>query len=176
VGYTGGTSENPTYRHLGDHAETVQIDFDPLVIALSEILEVFWSSHEATRRAWSRQYMSAVFYHDEEQGRLARELKGKREERAARKLHTEIIPAAKFYLAEDYHQKYTLQGDRLLMGEFRNMYPDFADFVDSAAAAKVNGYLYGCRALVDLRTELGGFGLSPEGNAHLLERVARMRG
>ena len=176
VGYAGGTTKDPTYRHLGDHAETVQVDFDPEVIAFPELLRVFWSSHDASRGAWSRQYMSAIFYHDEEQGRLARELKVKSEERAERKLQTEIVPATEFYLAEDYHQKYTLQGDHFLMREFWNMYPDFSDFVDSTAAAKVNGYLYGCRSLAHLRTELGSLGLSPEGNTRLLERVTRMHG
>ncbi len=176
VGYTGGSGKDPTYHHLGDHTETVQVDFDAALISFLDLLEIFWSSHDATRGAWSRQYMSAIFYHDKEQGRLARELKGRRDERAKRKLQTEIVPATEFYLAEEYHQKYTLQGDRFLMREFWNIYPNFADFVDSTSAAKVNGYLYGCRSLVDLRTELGSFGLSPEGNARLFERVTRLHG
>jgi peptide-methionine (S)-S-oxide reductase len=174
VGYAGGTKKNPTYHDLGDHTETVQVDFDPQVISFLDLLDVFWSSHEATQRSWSRQYMSAVFYHDAEQARQAREQKERREEQAGRKLQTEILGAAEFYLAEDYHQKYMLQGDHSLMREFRSMYPGFTDFLDSTAAARVNGYLYGCRSLADLRMELGSLGLSPEGNARLLERVARL--
>lgn len=174
VGYTGGVKKNPTYHDLGDHAETVQVDFDPAVVTFAELLDVFWASHDATRPSWSRQYMSAVFYHDPEQERVAKQLKGKWEEQAERRLQTEILPATEFYLAEDYHQKYSLQNDRTLEREFRRMYPTFTDFVDSTAAARVNGYLYGCRSLADLRAELGSFGLSSEGGARLLDRVSRL--
>jgi peptide methionine sulfoxide reductase MsrA len=61
VGYAGGMKKNPTYRSLGDHTETVQIDFDPSVIPYGELLAVFWESHEPGSSTWSRQYMNAVF-------------------------------------------------------------------------------------------------------------------
>ena len=154
MGYTGGTTPDPTYRRLGDHTETVQVDFDPATVGYGELLESFWRSHNASRPGWSRQYMSAVFSVDEQQERLARDVKEHLEKSRGRELRTEILPASRFYLAEDYHQKYILQGDHLLNREFRLMYPEFADFVDSAAAAKVNGYLYGCGSLEQVRTEL----------------------
>lgn len=171
MGYTGGTTPDPTYKRLGDHTESVQVEFDPEVVHYRELLELFWRSHEATRPAWSRQYMSAVFSVDEEQGRLAREVKEAREAGGGRQVRTEIIPATRFYLAEDYHQKYILQGDRPLDREFRRIYPEFHEFVDSPAAAKVNGYLYGCGSLEQVRTELSSLGLSAEGGEHLLSRV-----
>ena len=171
VGYTGGTTPDPTYRRLGDHTETVQVDFDPQTVGYRELLELFWRSHNASRAAWGRQYMSAVFHEDEEQERLARDVKEHLEKSLGKKLRTEILPASRFYLAEDYHQKYILQGDRLLNEEFRVMYPEFAEFVDSAAAAKVNGYLYGCGSLEQVRTELSSLGLSAKGGEHLLSRV-----
>jgi peptide-methionine (S)-S-oxide reductase len=171
VGYTGGTTADPTYKRLGDHTEAVQADFDPAVVDYRELLELFWRSHDASRPAWSRQYMSAVFYADDEQRRLAREVKESLESGAGRGIRTEILPASRFYLAEDYHQKYILQGDRILDREFRRMYPDLADFVDSPAAAKVNGYLYGCGSLAQVRTELSSLGLSAQGAEHLLSRV-----
>jgi len=65
VGYTGGSTKNPTYHSLGDHTETVQIDYDPTQISFEELLDVFWDSHRPTQRAWSRQYMAAVFFHNE---------------------------------------------------------------------------------------------------------------
>jgi peptide-methionine (S)-S-oxide reductase len=176
VGYTGGTTADPTYRRLGDHTESVQVDFDPESVDYRELLELFWRSHHASRPAWSRQYMSAVFYQDAEQEELARRVKARLEEEAARDFRTEILPASRFYLAEDYHQKYILQGDRLLNEEFRRMYPDFAEFVDSPAAAKVNGYLYGCGSLDQVRTELSSLGLSARGGEHLLSRVRRHGG
>ena len=175
VGYTGGTSPDPTYRRLGDHTESVQVDFDPDSVTYDELLELFWRGHDAARPAWSRQYMSAVFFHDDEQERETRDAKARLETSTGRSLRTEILPASRFYLAEDYHQKYTLQGDTLLNGEFRRMYPKFADFVDSPAAAKVNGYLYGCGSFEQVRTHLSSLGLSAEGGEHLLSRMGRLR-
>jgi hypothetical protein len=156
---------------LGDHTETVQMDFDPETVGYGELLQLFWRSHNASRRAWSRQYMSAVFYTDEEQERLARDAKERVQRSDGKELRTEILPASRFYLAEDYHQKYILQGDALLYSEFRRMYPDFMEFVDSAAAAKLNGYLYGCGSLEQIRTELSSLGLSARAAQHLLSRV-----
>ena len=71
VGYTGGTTENPTYHNLDGHTEAVQIEYDPSRISYQELLDVFWGGHNPTQPAWSRQYASIVFYHDEEQKRLA---------------------------------------------------------------------------------------------------------
>jgi peptide-methionine (S)-S-oxide reductase len=173
VGYTGGTTPDPTYRRIGDHAETVQVDFDPETVGYGELLELFWRSHNAARPAWSRQYMSAVFYAGREQERLAWEVKKQLEDVQRREFRTEVLPASRFYPAEDYHQKYILQGDDLLNREFRRMYPRFADFVDSAAAAKVNGYLYGCGSFEQVRTELSSLGLSAKGGERLLSRVRR---
>jgi peptide-methionine (S)-S-oxide reductase len=170
VGYSGGTTPDPTYRRLGDHTETVQVDFDPQTVSYEELLLVFWGSHNASRPAWSRQYMSAVFFSDEKQQRLAGEVKARLEGSLGRELRTELLLASSFYRAEDYHQKYILQGDRLYK-EFSRMYPVFADFIDSPAAAKVNGYLYGCGSFDQVRTELSSLGLSAKGGEHLLSLV-----
>jgi peptide-methionine (S)-S-oxide reductase len=175
VGYTGGATPDPTYRRLGDHTETVQVDFDPETVGYSELLGLFWQSHNAARPAWSRQYMSAVFYTDEQQQQLAWDVKEHLEKSLRKELRTEILPASRFYLAEDYHQKYILQGDRVVNREFRLMYPEFADFLDSPAAAKVNGYLYGCGSFEQVRTELSSLGLSVKGGEHLLSRMRGRR-
>ena len=71
VGYAGGAKENPTYHNLGDHTETLQIDYDSSKISYEKLLELFWEEHDPTSRSWSRQYKAVVFYHDEEQKRLA---------------------------------------------------------------------------------------------------------
>ena len=73
VGYTGGTTVDPTYHDLGDHSETIQIDYDPTQVSYQALLDVFWNSHNPTTRSWSRQYASAVFYHSDEQKKLAME-------------------------------------------------------------------------------------------------------
>jgi peptide-methionine (S)-S-oxide reductase len=173
VGYAGGTTEQPTYRSLGDHSETIQIEYDPAQISYQELLDVFWQSHDPTGRPWSRQYASIIFYHDEEQRRLAMETKGREASRYGREVLTEIVPFTKFYLAEDYHQKYRLQQVPELLDEFRAIYPDDAGLTHSTAAARVNGYVGGYGTLEGLRVEIGELGLSPEASQRLLEILSR---
>jgi len=67
VGYTGGTAESPTYRKMGDHTESIQIDYDPTQTSYSDLLKLFWSSHTTSHPAWSKQYMSAIFFANKEQ-------------------------------------------------------------------------------------------------------------
>jgi peptide-methionine (S)-S-oxide reductase len=176
VGYAGGTKENPTYRDLGDHAETIQIDYDPTVVSYEELLGVFWSSHSPTARSWSRQYMSIVFYHNDEQRRLAMETRDREAARVGGEIYTEILPASEFVLAEAYHQKYQLRQVPDLMGEFRTIYPGDDDFVASTAVARVNGYLGGNGTCEGLREQVNSLGLSEAGSEKLLRMVCGSRG
>ena len=116
-GYTGGTTENPTYREVcgGDtgHAEAVQIAFDPQKIAYADLLAVFWRAHDPTQlnrqgADVGTQYRSAIFTYSEEQAAAARSAKAAEDAsgRHARPIVTEIVPAGTFYPAEDYHQEY----------------------------------------------------------------------
>lgn len=173
VGYAGGSKENPTYYSLGDHSETIQIDYDPTQISYGQLLEVFWNSHNPTYEPWSRQYMSIIFYHSEDQKRLAIETKESEEARLGRHIFTEIVPFSEFYLAEDYHQKYYLRQESALMAEFRAIYPATEDFVASTAVARVNGYAGGYGELATLEEELSLLGLSEAGRQRLLEIAAR---
>jgi peptide-methionine (S)-S-oxide reductase len=157
---------------LGDHTETIQIDYDPNQITYNELLDVFWKSHNPTSRAISRQYMSIIFYHDEEQKRLALETRDREAAKQNARLYTEIVPYIEFYLAEDYHQKYRLQHEPELMGEFRRMFPHMADFVDSTAAARVNGYLAGYGTPQELEEEIDTLGFSEAGVRKLREIAA----
>lgn len=169
MGYAGGTTSNPRYYSLGDHSETVQIDYDPAVISYGELLGVFWDSHAATVRSRSRQYMSIIFYHNEEQKRLAGESKLREEARLGQKIFTEIIPGSKFYLAEVYHQKYYLTHVQELMRELTAIYPDTESFIASTAIARLNGYAGGYGDPDALREQLDSFGLSEAGKKKLLE-------
>jgi len=171
VGYAGGTTKNPTYHNLGDHTETIQIDYDPTQISYKELLDVFWDSHNPAQPSWSRQYMSIVFYHNDEQKKLAMETRDREAARINGEILTEIVPASEFYLAEAYHQKYRLQQVPDLMEEFRVMYPDDEDLVDSTAAARVNGYLGSYGTFEALQAETSGLGLSPAGSHRLLDIV-----
>jgi|GEM_PF-221971 len=116
-GYAGGHVDNPTYYQVArgntGHAEVVQIRYDPAVISYVELLEVFWRTHDPTtlnRQGVDRgpHYRSIILYHDEDQQRLAEELKQKLESAGAYRdpIVTEIAAYEKFYPAEDYHQDY----------------------------------------------------------------------
>jgi peptide-methionine (S)-S-oxide reductase len=176
VGYAGGDKEDPTYEHIGDHSETVQIDYDPAQITYAQLLDVFWQSHNAAARPFSRQYASVIFYHDEEQRRLAEESRDRLQAELGKEVYTEILPYSEFYLAEGYHQKYQLRRDRDLLAEFRAIYPDEADFINSTAVARVNGYLGGNGSLAELEAIVEDLGLSPEARQKLLDRLtARSR-
>lgn len=164
----GGTTKNPTYYSLGDHTETVQFDFDPLKVSYESLVEDFFSFHDPTLKGLKRQYMSAIFVHDAEQERVAREVMQRVQAETGGTIQTLILPAGDFYVAEDYHQKYALRGNRLLFAEYEAIYPDFWDLVDSAAASRVNAYLYGFGTAEQLEGELDLLGLSEEGSARLL--------
>ena len=170
MGYAGGTSQDPTYRNMGNHTETFQIDFDPEEISYDEILQVFWDNHNPFSRTWSRQYMSILFYHNEDQKAAAFKSKEVLESKMKAEIATEIVPFSDFYLAEDYHQKYYLQARPDLSAEIEAYYPDFKGFIDSTAAARLNGLVagYGNRELV--KAEVESYGLSPEG-IELLESM-----
>jgi len=105
VGYSGGTAPNPTYKNLGDHTETVQIEFDPEKISYRDLLRYFWNQHDPTVKE-ATQYKSIIFYHNEDEHRIAEESKKDEEKRLGAPVVTEIRPISAFYKAEDYHQKY----------------------------------------------------------------------
>jgi methionine-S-sulfoxide reductase len=171
VGYAGGTKEAPTYHSLGDHAETIQIDYDPSQISYNDLLDIFWRNHAPSSRAWSTQYMVAVFYHNDEQKKLAEESREREASRREKRIQTQILPFTAFYRAEDYHQKYRLRRERNLLQEFERIYPTADDLADSTAAARVNGYLGGFGTSADLKADLNRLGLSAEGSRYLLRIV-----
>jgi peptide-methionine (S)-S-oxide reductase len=116
--------------------------------------------------------MSIVFYHNEEQKRLALETRDREAANWSERLYTEIVPYTEFYIAEDYHQKYRLQHESDLMGEFRQIFPHMADFINSTAAARVNGYLAGYGTSQELEEEIDMLGLSEAGVRKLREIAA----
>jgi peptide-methionine (S)-S-oxide reductase len=116
-GYSGGHVERPTYEQVcsGEtgHAEVVQITYEPAVISYAELLEVFWRTHDPTTlnrqgNDIGTQYRSVIFHHDDEQRRIAEQIKRELNASGAfdRPIVTEISPCLGFYPAEPYHQKY----------------------------------------------------------------------
>lgn len=105
VGYTGGTSSNPTYHDLHDHCEAVQIEFDPHIISYDHLLQKFWKLHDPTKES-DTAFRSTIFYLDETQRQLAEQSKEVTQTILDTAVLTEILPATKFYPAEAYHQHY----------------------------------------------------------------------
>jgi methionine-S-sulfoxide reductase len=173
VGYAGGSMDAPNYSHIGDHTETVQVDFDPKRITYTQLLDIFWESHRPTKWSWSRQYMNAVFFHNEEQHRLAMASKTAIEQQIGRSVKTKVVPLRSFTMAEDYHQKYILKRHHDLKNELSRIYPIHRDFVDSTAVARLNGYAGGYGSKERLSREIESLGLSTEGKKLLNEMVRK---
>ena len=152
--------KNPTYHNLGDHSEAVQVDFDPSRISYRALLDIFWGAHDPARDSWSRQYRAAVFYHNDEQRRLAIETRDRLASEMRGGIATSIEPYSGFYIAEDYHQKHSLRSYPEIMADMKAIYPDMKGLIDSTAAARINGYLGGYGSCESLKKEIGGFGLS----------------
>ena len=169
MGYSGGTLKDPTYRNLGDHTETIEIDFDPRQVSYEGLLEVFWRGHNPHAMPFSIQYKSAVFFHDAEQERLARQSAARIASESERAVTTEMRPAGRFYRAEDYHQKYYLRNNALLLVELTSYYDGRTpEFTDSSLAARLNGYAGHYGSEEQLTRELDAYGLSDVGRDHLL--------
>lgn len=156
---------------MGDHTEAVRVEFDPRRIGYEDLLDLFWSAHDPTRKAWGRQYMSAIFVYTPDQEAEAQAGAKREFKRRQRPVATRIVSATEFFPAEFYHQKYFLQKDRRLMDAMAAVYPKRADLIDSTVAARLNGYLGGYGSRAQLQQEIGGFGLSEPARRHLLERI-----
>ncbi|SPD75644.1 Peptide methionine sulfoxide reductase MsrA/MsrB (Includes: Peptide methionine sulfoxide reductase MsrA; Peptide methionine sulfoxide reductase MsrB) [uncultured Desulfobacterium sp.] len=117
-GYTGGSKENPKYEEVSSgvtgHREAIQVTYDPKIVSFEKLLDIFWRHVDPTDPGGQfvdrgQQYQSAIFYHDDEQRRLAEASKKRLEESGvfSRPVVTEIIKFTEFYPAEDYHQQYS---------------------------------------------------------------------
>lgn len=171
VGYAGGSKENPTYYDLGDHTETLQIDYDPSKISYEDLFNIYWSNLDPYYPPYSRQYMSIVFYHNDLQRKIAMERKTLSEGQHKKKVYVDIVPYTKFYLAENYHQKYYLQLRKELFEELLSTLGNFTNFVNSTTAARINGYVKGYGKSNRLREDIIQFNLSERGRDFLIETV-----
>jgi len=154
-GYTGGVEKNPTYRDVSagetGHLEAVQVRFDPTKVTYEALLDVFWRHVDPTDSGGQfvdrgLQYRTAIFYHTEEQRRMAEVSKQKLESsgRFTRPVATEILPFSVYYQAEDYHQDYYKRNpDRYKMYRRGSGRDQFLQSIWKAPQEKIN----------DLRTE-----------------------
>jgi peptide methionine sulfoxide reductase MsrA len=149
----------------------VQVDYDPNRITYSRLLDLFWKGHSPTQKNWSRQYMNAVFYQNDDQKKLALESKAQVENTTGGKVRTQIVPMQSFTLAEDYHQKYLLKRRQDLKNELLRVYPNPRDFVDSTAVTRLNGYVGGHGSPTQLSREIESLGLSNQAKQSLNQIV-----
>ena len=117
--------------------------------------------------------MSAIFYEGDAQKKAILASKARMEQKLGRPVQTAILPLTTFWLAEDYHQKYELRCTADLLKEFKALFPNEKDFLNSTAAARVNGYIAGQGTAQQLRSEIDLLGLSAEGKKRLQAYVTR---
>ncbi len=119
VGYAAGQTPNPTYREVCSgatgHGEVVLVVFDPRKVSYTDLVKIFWESHDPTQgmrqgNDVGTQYRSGIYYYDDEQREAAERSRDAYQPQLSRAgygtITTEIIPAPEFYYAEDYHQQY----------------------------------------------------------------------
>jgi len=145
-GYAGGTIENPTYYEVASkttgHAESLQLQFDPKIISYEKILDIFWATHDPTtlnQQGYDRgpEYRSIIFFHNDEQKRIAEESKEKLEKSGKYKdpIVTEIVPFINFYKAEEKNQNFYESGKRpdyctiIIDPKIKKLLKDFKDEV-----------------------------------------------
>ncbi|XP_027329771.1 peptide methionine sulfoxide reductase A1-like isoform X1 [Abrus precatorius] len=121
VGYSQGLLHNPSYEDVcsgtSNHSEVVRIQYDPKECSYETLLDVFWARHDPTTlnrqgNDVGTQYRSGIYYYTPEQEKEARESLEQQQKQLNRKIVTEILPAKKFYRAEEYHQQYLEKGGR----------------------------------------------------------------
>ena len=153
VGYAGGKKEKPTYKSLGKHTEAIELQFDPTKISYEELLWVFWKAHDPTSKPWGTQYKNVLWTHGEAQAKAAKASAAALAKKLGEPVRTEIAAAPRFWVAEDYHQKYYLRRhDHVIFYAFGEE-KDEAAFRDSEIAARLNGWVGGHGTLADRKRE-----------------------
>ncbi|XP_070574781.1 peptide methionine sulfoxide reductase-like [Ptychodera flava] len=134
------------------------MDFDPKQTSYESLLKMFWNSHDSTA-CHNRQYMSAIFYHSDEQKRLAEQTKEEHQKKVSRPIATKILPAETFYDAEDYHQKYLLRNHRGLLS---SLSLTAGEIRESHIATRLNGYVGGYGSMDNFNKEAEKLGVSED--------------
>ncbi|CAA0819329.1 Peptide methionine sulfoxide reductase A5 [Striga hermonthica] len=144
AGYAGGSRPSPEYRSLGDHAECVQIEYDPRIISYKQLLDVFWTSHDS-RQVFGQgpdvgnQYRSIIFTNGTEESRFAAISKEREQTRSRNSvITTQIQQLETFYPAESEHQKFELKQNPFLLQLIGNLPEE--ELQRSTLATKLNGY------------------------------------
>lgn len=147
------------------------MDFDSNIITYSDMLDWYFSNPNTCRVSYSTQYDSIIFYRDENQKNIALNKKEEYSKKYSIKLPVRVEPYEKFYLAENYHQKYYLQLAKDIFNEYKDIYPKLIDFTNSTATMMVNSYVKGRGTIDMLKKDIDKLGLSDKGKKILLDIV-----
>ncbi|GBF77998.1 peptide-methionine (S)-S-oxide reductase [Paenibacillus sp. 598K] len=164
VGYAGGTTAAPVYRDMGDHTETVQVDYDPALIGYDQLLEAFWERHNPDNLLdyKGNQYRSLILYHTEQQ-RMAIEAQRQRIGEQGRSVAaTAVLPCTSWHPAEERHQKYYLKRYPDAYRRALELYGSETALTDGSLAARLNGIAKGFASAERLRDELASWPISVE--------------
>lgn len=158
---------------MGDHTEAIQVEFDPKKITFKQILDVITAEHNPHARVRGTQYKSVLWTHGEAQAKAAAAWVAALEKKNKKQVTTEVRPAERFWIAEDYHQKYYLRGrDRLVQALFGARLDDEA-FRNSTLAARVNGWLTGGGTAEEIEREVKALGLGDKQKQALKEALGK---
>ena len=142
VGYAGGTTRDPTYHSLGNHTEVFQVEFDPDTITYRDLLNPVFESHNPHHQTSNTQYQNVVLTATAAQQEVLNEFLSSRGF-TTEGISTRIEQLSRFYVAEDYHQKYKLRSVSSHMAAFDEAGYDDEAVRESPIAAKLNGYAAG---------------------------------
>lgn len=176
VGFAGGTTPAPSYRSMGDHTETIQIEFDPLKISYADVLREFWQNHYPNRDNYKgRQYISLLHYHTEEQRQTIVAIQQEMEEQLGESIETEISPFSEFTRAEERHQKYYLKRYPKALEQTIELYPESEQLTDSTFAARLNGFVKGYGTKTDLLEEMANWSIGEAEKSFLIDLFSKMK-
>lgn len=163
---------------MGDHTEAIAIDYDPTVLSYEDLLGRFWASHHCGTGFGGRQYMNAIFYHNDGQRKLAEaalRVAARQQGVAVMEVQTAIVPVGRFTYAEAYHQKYSLPRNSEVRQFLAEVYPTGKELADSTVATRLNAHLGGGyeRDVAVLEQEIGRYGLPETLQARVLDEARR---
>ncbi|WP_435168330.1 peptide-methionine (S)-S-oxide reductase MsrA [Paenibacillus glycanilyticus] len=176
VGFAGGTTAEPSYRSMGDHTETVELQFDAALVSYDELLELFWNNHNPynINGYKDRQYQSLLLYRDDEQAEAFRRIKSRMEETKGI-LDTELSPFNAFYPAESRHQKYYLKRFPDAVEKLMSLYLSEEELERSTLAARLNGVAKGFLNLERLQNEMKGWPVAEDELKEILSLIRQIR-
>lgn len=162
---------------MGDHTESLLIEYDPAFLSYEDMLNMFWNSHNPRKKSLfrDRQYMSLLVYSNQQQYETAMASKEKWEKEFGGPIKTEFQETSTFFQAEDYHQKYFLKRFPRAVKALEAVYPTAQQLTDSTVAARMNGMVRGSGKTAELKNELLTWNISEQEKAQLQRALDNVR-